>query len=51
VSGKREIDALLKQERPWLDPPTNLMARPIQLPPMVPIKGTPNAPNRKGDKS
>jgi len=42
VSGKREIDDLLKQERAWLDPPTNLMARPIESPPMVPIKDTPD---------
>lgn len=38
MTDKREIDALLKRERSWLDPPTNLMARPIQPPPMVPIK-------------
>jgi len=38
VNDKREIDDLLKRERPWLDPPTNLMARPIQPPPPVPIK-------------
>ena len=41
MSGRTEVEDLMRQDRQWLDPSTSLMARPVVPPPMEPIKDAP----------
>jgi hypothetical protein len=43
MSGRAEAEELMRQDRQWVDPSTSLMAKPVELPPMEPIKDAPES--------